>query len=283
MNEVMRILTNRASLRNFSDEPVTDEELDQVLAASLHGASGGNLQPFSIITVRDRDTSSWLGEKSEQEFIGKAPVNLIYCIDWKRMADWCRIDAAPFSADRSFPHFWISFQDTVIAAQNACVAADSLELGTVYIGTIMEFWDECREKFNLPQGVIPVVLVCLGHPGSADHPKTSPKLPMSLVVHSEKYQKPQDEELLKGMRSRYHFEGQRNPGEEAVKTVENACLVSEGPELAERFKRSVEETGMINVPQYIFGLHYSAAEMHLSNQDYIEAMKRAGLDFFSAH
>lgn len=90
MNEVMRVLTNRASLRNFSDEPVTDEELKQVLAASIQGASGGNLQPFSIITVRNRDTSSWLGEKCDQEFIGGAPVNLIYCIDWKRTADWRR-------------------------------------------------------------------------------------------------------------------------------------------------------------------------------------------------
>lgn len=92
-----------------------------------------------------------------------------------------------------------------------------------------------------------------------------------------------DEELLKGMRARYRFEGQNNPGEEAVRTVENACLVSGGPELAERFKKSVEETGMINLPQFIFGLHYSAAEMHLSKEDYIEAMKRAGLDFFSGH
>lgn len=283
MNEVMSILTNRASLRDFSDEPVTDEELEQVLTASLHGASGGNLQPFSIITVRNRDTSSWLGEKCGQEFIGKAPVNLIYCIDLKRTADWCRLEAAPFSADRSFPHFWISFQDTVIAAQNGCVAADSLGLGTVYIGTIMEFWDQCREKFSLPQGVIPVVLVCLGHPGDAGHPSPSPKLPMSLVVHSEKYREPTEDELLKGMRSRYRFEGQKNPDEEAIRTVENACLVSGGPELAERFRRNLQVTGMINIPQFIFGLQYSAAEMHLCNEEYIEAIKRAGLDFFSCH
>ncbi|MCK4807088.1 MAG: hypothetical protein KAT09_05555 [Candidatus Aegiribacteria sp.] len=71
------------------------------------------------------------------------------------------------------------------------------------------------------------------------------------------------------------------PASEYVTPAENHAKYR--PELAERFRRNVEVTGMINIPQFIFGLHYSAAEMHLSNEEYIEAIKRAGLDFFSCH
>ena len=58
------------------------------------------------------------------------------------------VEAAPFTATDSFRMFWISFQDTVICAQNIVTAADSEGLGSVYVGLVLECFIELREMFG---------------------------------------------------------------------------------------------------------------------------------------
>ena len=138
-NDTIKLLLERASCRHFSDEPVAPDTLRWILEAGVHAASGGNLQPFSIIQIQDPDKRQALAQRCGQGFIGEAPVNLVFCIDLHRLERWARLDVAPFTANHSFRHFWISFQDTIICAQNICTAADAMGLGSVYIGTVLEF------------------------------------------------------------------------------------------------------------------------------------------------
>ena len=83
-SELIEILHNRASVRNYSDREIGPEILDQIFKAAVHGPSGGNLQPWSIIKIQDEKVKQRLGEMVFQKFISKAPLVLLFCMDLKR-------------------------------------------------------------------------------------------------------------------------------------------------------------------------------------------------------
>src|SRR4030042_5855601 len=132
-NRTLKILIERASCRNFSDRNISSETMNLVLEAGIHSATGGNLQPYSIIKIENENTKQKLTEFCGQDFMRRAPRHLIFCIFWHRIERWANLEIAPFTATRAFRHFWISFQDTIICAQNVCVAAASVGLGSVFI------------------------------------------------------------------------------------------------------------------------------------------------------
>jgi nitroreductase len=80
-NETMRLLIERASCRNFAAKPIPEKVLDLILNAGVHAPTGGNLQPYSIIKIERSDTRKKLAEMCGQDFIARAPVDLIFCID----------------------------------------------------------------------------------------------------------------------------------------------------------------------------------------------------------
>ena len=166
-NETMELLLSRASCRDFSDRKIEKDVMDNILKAGVHAATGGNLQPFSIIVISDDEMKHKLVELGNQKLIEKAPVSLLFCIDFHRNKRWAELEGAPYSAEKSIQNFWIAFQDTIIAAQNICTAADSYGLGSVYLGTVMYQMLKLRNMFDLPEGVIPVVMVSMGYRASA--------------------------------------------------------------------------------------------------------------------
>jgi len=276
-NETMRLLLERASLRMFADEKIPHEVLNLILDAGNHAPTGGNLQPYSIIKIEDETNRQKLADWCEQDFIGKAPVDLLFCIDLHRNERWAQLEVAPFSANRAFRHFWISFQDTVIAAQNICTAADAMGLGTVYIGTVMEFFTEIKEMLELPNGVFPVVLVCMGYPKST--PRQRKKLGVDVIVHSEKYHELDDEELLASFDRKY--EGQRvGITDERLETIEKVCLEVHGEEFARECLARIHENGYIRPVQRYFGLHYRADEMPEGNTQFLKTMEDFGFYWF---
>ncbi|TYB85421.1 MAG: hypothetical protein FXF54_11735 [Kosmotoga sp.] len=282
-NETLKLLNERASLRSFSDEPVTDETLNQILEAGTHAASGGNLQPFSIIKIRNKETMEKLVELGNQAFIKTAPVNLLFCIDYYRLRRIAEIEKAPFTATSSFAHFWIALEDTVIAAQTVCTAADSLGLGSVYIGTIFtepETLKSCRQLFELPEGVLPVVLVTMGYPKVK--PTTRKKFEMDTLVHEEKYHIPTDEELKKAVKAKYeNRKFQVSEDDERIDRIKEVCEKAHGKEFADEVVQEIKKNGYISTFQYRFGLHYRADQMPEVNEDLIELIKEYGFDVFS--
>ena len=113
-NETLKLLLERASCRSFNDKEIEPEVLEMVLEAGIHAPTGGNLQPYSIIKIEDKEKKLKLAEWFGQKFIGTAPLDLMFCIDLHRLQRWAELEVAPFSATSSMPHFWISFQDTII-------------------------------------------------------------------------------------------------------------------------------------------------------------------------
>jgi FMN reductase [NAD(P)H] len=282
-NETLKLLNERASLRSFSDKEVTEETLNQILEAGTHAASGGNLQPFSIIKIRDKKKMEKLVELGNQVFLKTAPVNLLFCIDYYRLRRIAEIEKAPFTATSSFAHFWIALEDTVIAAQTVCTAADSLGLGSVYIGTIFtepETLRSCKQLFELPDEVLPVVLVSMGYPKAK--PPIRKKFDINTLVHDEKYHISTDEELKKAVERKY--EGRKleiSEHDRRIDTIKEVCEKAHGEEFADEVVQEIKKNGYISMFQYIFGLHYRADMMPEVNEDLIKLIKEYGFDVFS--
>lgn len=273
-NETMRLLHERASLRSFSDKKIPKDVLDLILDAGNHAATGGNLQPYSIIKIEVEETSKWLAERCGQGFIGKAPVNLLFCIDLHRNKRWAELEVAPYTATQAFRHFWISFQDTIIAAQNICTAADAMGLGSVYIGTVLEFFAELREKFNMPEGVFPVVLLSMGYPKKK--PEIRKKLGIDVLVHDEVYQELDDEALLAAFERKYG-ETRFQITDERLELLEQVAREAHGEAFAKQCVEKVKETGTIKAVIRYFGLHYIANEMPMKNLEYLKTLEESGL------
>lgn len=280
-NDTIGLLIKRASCRSFADKKVPPEITDMILRAGVHAATGGNLQPYSIIKIENEPTSQRLAELCEnQDFIATAPVNLVFCIDFHRLERWARIEQAPFTATAAFRHFWISFQDTIIAAQNVCTAADSLGLGSVYIGTVLECFRELRDLLELPKGVFPVVLLSMGYPKVRPQPRK--KLGVPVVVHDEKYHELEDRELMEAYNRKYS-ESTREITAERLETIENVCRAVHGDKFAARCIDRIKGQGYISQAQHLFGLHYRADQMPQRNEDFLNIMEDFGFTWFKIH
>lgn len=275
--KLIEILHNRASVRNYSEKEIEPEILDQIFKAAVHGPSGGNLQPWSVIKIQNQEVKDKLGEMVFQKFISKAPVLLLFCMDLRRNEILAKKGCAPYTARESFRHFWISFQDTIIAAQNICVAADVYGLGSCYIGTIMEFHNETVDMFKLPPGVYPVVLLSMGY-SRTKYPEPTKKFAVDMMIHDEVYHDPDPEELWKAYQER---ENHRiiEINEQRMKSFEKCCRDVFSPQEAEQCIDLVKKQNGFNIIQYVFGLHYEANSMPVGNLEFLGNFKNSGFSW----
>ncbi|UCD62835.1 MAG: nitroreductase family protein [Candidatus Zixiibacteriota bacterium] len=273
-NETMRLVIERASCRSFAPKQIEPEVMDLVLRAGAAAASGGNLQPFSIIRTEKRQTAERLAELcGGQPWIAEAAANLLFCIDYHRLERWAKLETAPFTATCSFRHFWISFQDTVIAAQNICTAADAMGLGSVYIGTVLECLREVRTIFELPAGVFPVVLLSMGYPKVRPEPRK--KLGLGVIVHSEKYNEIEDHALVAAYDKKYP-QSKFEITEDRLATIEVVCRRTYGEAFARECIARIKSQGYISAAQNYFGLHYRADDLPQGNEEFLEIMEEFG-------
>jgi len=273
-NETIRLLHERASVRQFADRPIEPDDLEAVLEAGVHAPTGG-MQPCSIIKVEDSDTKQRIFDLDGcgQKQILDAPVDLLFCLDMHRNARWSELRNAPFTATASFEEWWISFQDVIICAQSIVTAADAVGLGSVYVGTVYWYFQELRELFGMPEGVFPVVLLCVGYARDG-RPEPRKKLGTDLLVHDGAYQDPTDEALLAAVDEKHG--GRVEINERRLEAIGRACRRVGGEELASRVLASIEQQGYINSAQTIYGLAYCADRSVEGNMDYLQTLEHAG-------
>ena len=280
-NDVIEFLRSRATIRTFDDRKVEPEVLDAIFEAGTHAPTGG-MQPYSVIKIEDESTKQRIFEfdGSMQKQILNAPVDLVFCVDMRRNMRWADIEVAPFTATSSFEEWWIAFQDTCIFMHTICVAAEAMGLGTVYIGTVYWYFEKLRELLEMPEGVFPVVLLCMGYP-KGDRPNPRKKLPPSVVVHEEKYHDLPDGELIEALNAKH---GDRiKVTDERLNAIRKVSTAVRGPEFAESVLARIRENGYIGMVQYLYGLAYVADEGVRNNERCLRQLREAGFDWFEPY
>ena len=112
---------------------------------------------------------------------------LIFCADYRRWYDvFCRYVEDVRKPDMG--DLFLAEADALIAAQNAVVAAQSLGLGSCYIGDITENYEYHKRLLKLPKYVVPAAMLCFGYPTvqQRNRPKP-PRHPVEALVHENGY------------------------------------------------------------------------------------------------
>lgn len=197
MNETIEFLLNRKTVRNFNDQPVTNEELSAIKACIKRSPSAGNMQDYSVIIVQDevkREALSILCDN--QPLIKKAPVSLIFLADYSRYARFYRLNNVDMK-DFPVPHYGSlnnAMIDATIAAQTASIACESLGIGNCYIGDIVAHVEEITSLLNIPPFTIPVAMLSIGHYDSVPS-LVKPRIDDNFLFHVDEYLIPSDEEI----------------------------------------------------------------------------------------
>ncbi len=173
MNPVIDVIHNRKSVRAYEDEPLPEDVRDVILKSAMRAPTAGNMMLYSIIEVSDQEAKNKLVETCDnQPFIAKAPLVLIFLADYQRWVDYFKVSGVEqFCSENGVPivkpeegDLFLACCDALIAAQTAVIAAESMGVGSCYIGDILENYEIHREMFDLPQYAVPICMVCFGYP-----------------------------------------------------------------------------------------------------------------------
>ena len=173
MNPVMEVLLNRRSIRVYEDRPVAEVERNEILRAALRAPTAGNMMLYSVVHVRDQEAKETLARTCDnQPFIAKAPLVLLFLADYQRWYDYFILSGVERLCSQRGERLQkpeegdllLACCDALIAAQTAVIAAESMGIGSCYIGDIMENYEVHRDLFKLPRYVFPICLLCFGYP-----------------------------------------------------------------------------------------------------------------------
>jgi nitroreductase len=193
MDVIEQIHAHR-SVRAFEQREVPSAILDQVFAAVCRAPTGGGMQLYTLIVTTDGSRREQLsGVHFGLEMIRHAPVTLTFCVDTRRLSRWLELSGERPGFDNAWG-FAMGFSDALVAAQNASLAAQSLGLGTCFVGSTFIAGPALCQFLECPSHVLPIATLIMGYPAESAARPTS-RLPVEAVIHREKYQDHPDDEL----------------------------------------------------------------------------------------
>ncbi len=278
--DLYELMMKRRSVRTFKDQDIPESVIEKLMDVANHAPSGGNIQPLSILLVRSQDGRSKLAELAGgQPWVKNAPLSMIFCLDFYRIKKWAEMCQTDFKGEQALNHFLIAYADLMVAAQNVVILAESLGLGSVYIGSIQHEIDETRKYFEIPEYVLPMMALCLGYPKSI--PRTIPKLKTEVIVHPEKYRKVGEEAIQKAFDEKYG-----RIDEDVEKYLERAYVEAleagkqEEQKFLDRVKKEMKRFDIQNNAQFLFQVRYPTKVMVRMNKRIAQSIKNAGFEIF---
>lgn len=185
---VFDLLLSHRTARRFEDRPLPPRTIETLVAAGQSAASSSNLQSWSVVTVEDPERRKELMEiGAGQPQIGEAPVTLCFVADLARLAKIADDNEQPREALDHLEHFVVGAIDAALAAQNICVAAEALGLGTCYLGVLRNEPERLSKFLNLPPKAAVVFGLSIGYPDTTRPARIKPRLAQKSVLHRETY------------------------------------------------------------------------------------------------
>lgn len=204
MNEILKSLYERKSIRSYENRPIPEKMKDEILEAAMQAPSAGCQQLYTILDITDQKLKEALAETCDhQPFIAKAPMVLVFCADCKKWYD-AYLEADSMPRKPGVGDLMLAVTDTAIAAQNAVTAAESMGIGSCYIGDIMENCEEQKRLLQLPEYVFPTVMVVFGWPTQQQKDRKKPeRCEKKYMVHENTYRSMPGEEIRKMWKHRW--------------------------------------------------------------------------------
>ena len=149
---VFDVIKARRSIRKYTSDQISDEDLKDLLKAAMAAPSAGNKQPWEFVAIRDRDilnTAVSIHPSGGYNMLSHAPLAIVVCGNPNR---------------ELYKGIWT--QDCAAATENILIAAQFLGLGAVWLGVYP--WEDrvakLKKLLGLPDKIIPLSIVSVGHP-----------------------------------------------------------------------------------------------------------------------
>lgn len=190
MNEILAQIKRRKSVRVFEDNPLSEEIKTCILESAFQAPTAGGMMLYSILDITDQSLKDQLAVLcDDQPFIAKAPLVLIFLADYQRWYDTFIVSGC----DARLPaegDLLLACADAVIAAQNTVVAAESMGVGSCYIGDILENCESVRKLLNLPDFAVPAAMLVYGYPAKSQLDRKKPvRFDREYIVYENGYRR----------------------------------------------------------------------------------------------
>ena len=215
VDATMKVIQDRRSIREYTAEAVSPQDLDMILEAARQAPSGENAQPWRFIIVKDPETRKKLGalagggsgRRFTSEFVTKKMQERFSNLEdeAKKRAAFEKLTSgqvSAFLADAPVSivvcgkkDVWDMPYDTSAAIENMLLMVTALGLGACWvIAPCIDIRDEERIKtlLGLPEGLKAISIISIGHPTRPHRPR--PRLSLQELVFSEKWGEPYYEE-----------------------------------------------------------------------------------------
>ena len=146
----LELARKRCSVRQYSDRSVEPEKMDYILEAARLAPSAVNKQPWRSLLIESEEKRQQLQSCYDREWFKQAPLYLIVCGNHEE--SWKRAEDGKDHVD----------VDVAILTEHLCLAAAEQGLGTCWVCNFNVA--RCKQLFNLPEDLEPIVLLPLGYP-----------------------------------------------------------------------------------------------------------------------
>lgn len=187
MNSTLQTQLSHRTIRAFKEEAIPQETVDLLIQVAQRTATSTGLQASSIIRLTDPHQKQVLSEICGQTYVAKAAELWIFLVDQARNDAIAKLKGVEHSNAGDFARFIQGFTDATLMAQNVVTAAESLGLGTVYLGSIHNDIPRLNQMLKLPPYTFPVLGLGMGFPNQS--PELKPRMEMTFRVFENTYPK----------------------------------------------------------------------------------------------
>ena len=211
IDATLKVIQDRRSIRNYTEEPVSEQDLDLILEAGRQAPSGENAQPWRFIIVKDETTRKQMaaiagggsGRRFTAEYVTKKMQERFATLkdEEKRKAVFEKLTSGKVSMFLEEAPLnivvcgrkdvWDLPYDTSAAIENMLLMVTALNLGACWvIAPCIDIRDEERIKdlLGLPEGVKAISIIAVGHPARSHKPR--PRIAINELVFSETWGNP---------------------------------------------------------------------------------------------
>lgn len=182
-NPIIQTMLNRKSIRHYKQESPTDEAITSIVLAGQQAPFASQL--YSLLLSRNKERNPF-----------GAPLLFTICVDFHKLElimakrNWQLITNDLFL-------LLFGIQDASLMAENMVIAAESLGLGSCFLGDTPYRAEEIIKEYKLPERVFPLVRLVMGYP--AENPPPRPRYPVEFVLFEDEYPGFSEEMIDKAM------------------------------------------------------------------------------------
>ncbi len=188
MTETIKHQLDHRTIRFFKNRDIDQKDLNLLWEVMNRTATSNGLQTSSIIRVTDKALKADIAKVCNQYYVADLPELYIFIVDSRRIKRIAEEKGYEGDEYRSMDFFFKGFTDGALMAQNITNAIESMGLGAVYLGSILNDPQAIIDILNLPELTFPVLGLGFGYPD--DNPEKKPRMQMEMKLHENGYNEP---------------------------------------------------------------------------------------------